>query len=74
MTPDGKHVVTGSFDNTIKVWNLDTGKEERTLEGHSNSVNSVAVTCTPTRSTSLMAIVFILPVVTWLWVTGRFCR
>ena len=35
MTPDGKHVVSGSYDKTIKVWNLDTGKEERTLEGHS---------------------------------------
>ena len=44
MTPDGKHFVSGSNDNTIKVWNLDTGKEERTLEGHSNLVNAVAVT------------------------------
>ena len=44
MTPDGKHVVSGSSDNTIKVWNLDTGKEERTLEGHSSYVTSVAVT------------------------------
>ena len=27
-------VYTGSYDNTIKVWNLDNGRCEATLEGH----------------------------------------
>ena len=31
FTPDGKYVVTGSFDKTIKVWDAATGKEFKTL-------------------------------------------
>ena len=37
------YYVSGSWDNTIKVWNLATGELERTLTGHSSSVSSVAV-------------------------------
>src|SRR3712207_9472504 len=33
-----------SHDSTLKVWNLETGEELFTLEGHSNSVFAVAVT------------------------------
>jgi WD40 repeat protein len=33
--------VSGSYDNTIKLWNVETGKEIRTLKGHDNSVRSV---------------------------------
>eukprot|EP00965_Chrysotila_dentata_P047729 1583338-Pleurochrysis_carterae.AAC.2 len=32
VTPDGKHVVTGSDDNTARVWRLDDGKHVRTLK------------------------------------------
>ena len=31
FTPDGKYVVTGSFDKTLKVWDAATGKEFKTL-------------------------------------------
>ncbi|MGB5960183.1 MAG: WD40 repeat domain-containing protein [Coleofasciculaceae cyanobacterium] len=31
------------FDTTIKVWNLHTGELIRTIEGHSSSINSVAI-------------------------------
>ncbi len=44
VTADGKRVVSGSYDKTIKVWNLETGKEERTLSGHSEWVTAVSVT------------------------------
>jgi WD40 repeat protein len=37
-------IVSGSWDNTIKVWNLNTGKLLNTLEGHSLFVESVAIT------------------------------
>ncbi|NCS20362.1 MAG: hypothetical protein GPJ15_10325 [Microcystis aeruginosa G11-06] len=35
-------MASGSADNTIKLWNLETGKEIRTLKGHDNLVNSVS--------------------------------
>ncbi|KAI1012377.1 hypothetical protein LB504_013205, partial [Fusarium proliferatum] len=38
---DGTLVASGSHDNTIKIWNVATGKEEQTLEGHRSLVNSV---------------------------------
>ena len=44
LTPDGKNVISGSLDKTIKIWDLVTGQEKFTLEGHSDSVNAIAVT------------------------------
>src|SRR6476469_5472438 len=44
VTTDGKRVISGSADKTIKVWDLATGKEEFTLKGHTYWVNAVAVT------------------------------
>ncbi|MGH9883231.1 MAG: caspase family protein, partial [Pyrinomonadaceae bacterium] len=39
---DGKMLASGSFDKTIKLWEVATGRELRTLTGHSESVTSVA--------------------------------
>ncbi|MFN6568517.1 NB-ARC domain-containing protein [Dendronalium sp. ChiSLP03b] len=44
VTPDGKHLISGSQDNTLKIWNLETWEKVCTLYGHSSSVNAVAVT------------------------------
>ena len=32
----------GSYDDTIKLWDVASGRELRTLGGHSDAVNSVA--------------------------------
>jgi WD40 repeat protein len=42
FAPDGVTLASGSKDKTIKLWNLKTGKEIRTLRGHNDKVNSVA--------------------------------
>lgn len=35
VTRDGKRVVSGSVDRTLKVWDVETGRVLNTLEGHS---------------------------------------
>ena len=30
-SPDGKHLVSGSYDNTVKVWDAQTRKEVNVL-------------------------------------------
>ena len=42
FSPDGKRIVTGSGDQTVKVWDADTGQEVLTLKGHTAQVTSVA--------------------------------
>ena len=44
VTADGQRIVSGSHDNTVRVWNLASGRLERTLEGHTSWVYAVAVT------------------------------
>jgi WD40 repeat protein len=34
-------IISGSDDKTIKIWDIDSGKCIKTLEGHTNCVNSV---------------------------------
>ena len=42
FSPDGKTLAAASFDNTIKLWNLQSQKPIATLAGHSSAVYSVA--------------------------------
>lgn len=43
LSPRGHILVTGSWDKTIKVWNVATGQLLRTLMGHQEAVWSVAL-------------------------------
>ena len=40
---DGLRVGSASLDNTVKVWNVETGKLLHTLEGHDAGVFRVAI-------------------------------
>jgi WD40 repeat protein len=42
FSPDGRTVATAAADNTAKVWEAETGKEIRTLKGHTDWVTCVA--------------------------------
>ena len=43
MAPDGKRAVSASEDNTLRVRDLETGRELQTLSGHSAWVVGLAV-------------------------------
>jgi WD40 repeat protein len=40
-SPDGTKIASGSGDNTVKIWNAQTGQCVSTLSGHTGSVLSV---------------------------------
>jgi WD40 repeat protein len=41
ISPDGKRLASASFDHTIRLWDVATGKLERTLIGHKERAYSV---------------------------------
>ena len=43
VSGDGKRVVSGSEDQTVRVWDVETGECLKVMEGHTKMVSSVAV-------------------------------
>jgi WD40 repeat protein len=43
VTPDGRRTVSASGDGTLKVWELESGRELQTFSSHAGGVNAVAV-------------------------------
>jgi len=44
ILPDGRRAVTGSWDGSLWLWELETGKELRRFQGHTGIVMSAAIT------------------------------
>jgi WD40 repeat protein len=43
VSADGKRLLTGGYDNALRLWDADTGKELRVFEGHTDAVRGVAL-------------------------------
>ncbi|RXW15519.1 hypothetical protein EST38_g10337 [Candolleomyces aberdarensis] len=44
ISPDGKRIVSGSWDDTIQIWDMETGVQVgEPLLGHGDTINSVAI-------------------------------
>jgi guanine nucleotide-binding protein subunit beta-2-like 1 protein len=42
LSSDGQFALSGSWDRTMRLWDLNTGATARTFQGHAKDVNSVA--------------------------------
>jgi WD40 repeat protein len=55
LSAEGKRALSGSDDGTVKLWNVDSGDELRTFEGHMgrrSAVNAVALSAEGKRALS----------------------
>lgn len=43
-SPNEKYIATGGYDKTIRIWDVETGKEIRKFCGHTSSVRSISYT------------------------------
>jgi WD40 repeat protein len=43
MTSDGRFILSGSYDCTLRPWDLATGQIRRIFAGHAAEVNAVAL-------------------------------
>ncbi len=52
FSPDGTRIVSGSYDETLRLWDAVSGAHLNTLKGHSDLVRSVAFSPNATRIVS----------------------
>ena len=45
FAPDRSWLASGSFDNSIRIWDVETGRELRSLTGHTGVIRSIV--CSP---------------------------
>ncbi|KXX79130.1 putative E3 ubiquitin ligase complex SCF subunit scon-2 [Madurella mycetomatis] len=63
---DDHILATGSYDATIKIWNIETGEEIRTLQGHTRGIRALQFDDSKLISGSLDNTIKI-----WNWHTGE---
>ena len=63
---DDRILATGSYDSTIKIWDIHTGEELRTLRGHDSSIRALKFDDTKLISGSLDRTLKV-----WNWRTGE---
>lgn len=63
---DDNILATGSYDATIKIWDIDTGEELRTLHGHTSGIRALQFDDTKLISGSLDRTLKV-----WNWRTGE---
>ena len=53
FSPDGTRIASASWDKSIKLWDVQTGEELSTLNGHTGSVRDVSFSPDGTRIASV---------------------
>jgi len=43
LDPDGQSIVSGNYDQTMRIWNIKTGEETMTLRDHASDIQTVAI-------------------------------
>ena len=52
LTPDDKKLISGSWDGTVRVWDVETGKADPILESHKSKIYSLALSRDGKRAAS----------------------
>lgn len=71
ISPDGETIASGSWDKTIKLWNLKTGEQIYNLTGHTETVHSLAFSG---DGELLASGSWDKTIALWYWQNGMFVR